>query len=172
MSRKKRDRSGRGSLRKLLRTILCTGLLANVMSSVAVAQVPGYGQQPDRWASYESGRYFDSLKRIVDTYQLSGWKIAYLHFDANDPSVGYVDLFRASRGPECSGNDDCYFVLFSSKMPEPLITACQYRWGQTAHFYNPDRSHFWGFEFECKETLLQVKVTPTHFFPISILKTH
>jgi hypothetical protein len=165
-------KSGRGPLKKWLVTALWAGLLGIVFASVGVAQTPGYGQRPDNWASYEGGRYFDHLQKIVSTYRFSGWKIDYLHFDVNDPMVGTVELFRISRGPECGGNDDCYFVLFSSEMPNaPFITACRFGWGQTDHFYNPDRSHFWGFQFECKDTLLQVKVTPTHFFPISILKT-
>lgn len=165
-------RSSRGFLKKRLATILCAGLFGIVLSSIGIAQTPGYGEGPDKWAPYESGRYFDHLQKIVSTYRFSGWKIAYLHFDDNGLLVGDVDLFRISRGAECSGDGDCYFVLFSSEMPEaPLVTACQFRRGQTAHLFNPDGSKFWGFEFECKDTLLQVKVAPTHFFPISILKT-
>ncbi len=161
-----------GVLKKRFVTPLYAGLFASALSSVGVAQTPGYGQQPDKWVPYESGQYLDRLQKIVSTYELTGWKIAYLHFDAKNPSVGDVELFRISRGGECGNNDDCYFVLFSSEMPDaPLVTECQFMWGQTAHFYNPDRSNFWGFQFECKDTFLQVKVTPTHFFPISILKT-
>jgi hypothetical protein len=161
-----------GVLNKRLVTALYAGLFASALSSVGVAQTPGYGQQPDKWVPYESGQYLDRLQKIASTYELTGWKIAYLHFDANGLPVGDVDLFRISRSPQCAGKDDCYFVLFSSERREaPLITACQFKWGQTAHFFNPDGSNFWGFEFECKDTLLQVKVTPTHFFPISILKT-
>jgi hypothetical protein len=164
-------KSGRGFLKKRLAAILCAGLVGIALSSAGFAQTPGYGERPDKWASYESGRYFDHLQKIVSTYRFSDWKIAHLHFGANDAELGDVDLFRISRGPQCH-KDDCCFVLFSSGMPEaPLITGCQFRWGQTAHFYNPDRSGFWAFEFECEDTLLRVKVTPTHFFPVSILKT-
>lgn len=148
-------------------------MLAVVSAGSGLCQVPDYGYErdQDQWAPYESGRYFDHLQKIVTTYRFSGWKISYLHFEVNGIAIGAVDLFRISEGQGCR-EGSCYFVLFSSEMPNaPLITECQFKSGGYAHFFNPDGSNFWGFEFSCKETLLQVKVTSTHFFPISVRKT-
>lgn len=163
--------ANRSILRRLRATTLAVSLFGALLTTSGIAQTPGYGVEPDRWAPYESGRYFDHLQKVLRTYQLSGWKIDYLHFQVTEFPVGPVDLFRISHGRECRDQDDCYFVLFSSDMPEaPLVTACQFEWGGYAHFFNPDRSNLWGFQFACKDTALQVKVTPTHFSAMSIPK--
>ncbi len=154
-------------LRKLIAAAFAGLTLAVAISGPVVCQ----SAQPDGWASYDSGRYFDHLQKIVIAYGFSDWKIHHLHFEASGIEIGAVDIFRISRVQDCR-EDDCYFVLFSSALPNaPLITACQFKQGGYAHLFNPDGSNFWGFEFACKETLLQVKVTPTHFFAIPLRKT-
>lgn len=156
------------SLLKRLIAAAFTGLMLAVASA---GPVVCQSVQPDGWKSYDNGRYFDHLQKIAVTYGFSGWKIHHLHFETSGIEIGEIDIFRISRVQSCS-EADCYFVLFSSAMPNaPFVTACQFKQGGYVHLFNPDGSNFWGFEFACKETLLQVKVTPTHFFPIPGRKT-
>jgi hypothetical protein len=171
MSDPKDAKANRSLLKNMLAAVLCAGLFGFVSLGPGVCQTPGYGEKPDQWAPYESGQYFDHLRKIISTYRFSDSKISYLHFEESYANVGPVELFRISRGPDCSENN-CYFVLFASDLGDaPLITECQFNRVGISHFFNPDRSHFWGFEFFCKDTLLHVQVTRTQFWATSVLKT-
>jgi hypothetical protein len=130
-------------------------------------QAPGYGAKPDEWAPYESGQYFDRLQKILGVYEFSDRKISYLHFEIKDVGVGPVELFRIPAGKSCSENNCDFFVLVAYDHSDaPLVTPCQFKQAALTHLFNPDGSRFLLFEFACPETLLQVKVTPTHFMAI------
>ena len=69
-----------------------------------------------------------------------------------------------SQSADCS-SDDCYFfvLIASDYSVAPLVTPCQFRQAGLTHLYNPDGSTFYGFEFLCEGSVLQVKVTSDHF---------
>jgi hypothetical protein len=139
--------------------------------ALASVRSRGYGEKPNQWASYDSGRYFDRLHQIMETYRLSDSKVDYLHYEQKGLGIGDVDLFRLSLGPECN-EENCLFLLFASDLGDiPLITPCQFKRAGLAHLFNPDGTKFWGFEFSCGDDgVLQVKVTPTHFMARPIAK--
>ena len=112
MSETKRVTTTLGSLRSFIATALFAVLLGIVFSGVGVCQTPGYGEEPDKWALYESGQYFDRLERIVSTYQFPESKITYLHFELKDAGIGPVELFRipARQSADCREHD-CYFLF-------------------------------------------------------------
>jgi hypothetical protein len=167
----KHRKARRGPLKNLLAMAFGACLLGIASLGAGVCQTPGYGDKPDQWAPYESGQYADYLQKIIRTYRFSDGKIAHLHFEEDAAGVGPVELFRISSGLECN-ESNCYFVLFASDVGDaPLITECQFKQAGITHFFNPDRSHFWGFEFSCKDTLLHVQVTKAQFWATSILKT-
>jgi hypothetical protein len=160
-------------LKKMLMTIALVGLLGIVSLGSGVCQIPGYGERADEWAPYERGRYFEQLQEIVSTYQFADGKITYLHFETRDAGIGPVELFRipGARSRDCGGNDCYFFVLVASDHSgTPLMTPCQFKQAALSHLFNPDGSSFFYFEFSCQDTLLQVKVTPTHLMAISIKK--
>jgi hypothetical protein len=152
-------RTSLGFLKKMLTTIALVGLLGIVSLGSGVCQTPGYGEKPDEWAPYERGRYFDQLQEIVKTYEFADGRITYLHFETTAAGIGPVELFRlpGARSRDCGGNGCHFFVLVASDH-------------SGTHLFNPDRSRFFGFEFSCPATLLQVKVTPTHLMAITAEK--
>ena len=161
-------------LKNFLATAFCACLLGIVFLSAGICQTPGYGDRPDQWAPYASGPYFERLQRIVETYRLDASEFAHLHFEITGVGVGPVELFRIpeSRSRDCNESQCYFFVLVASDYSNaPLVTPCQFKRAALTHLYNPDRSRFFGFEFSCSETLLQVKVTPTHFMAIPVEKT-
>jgi hypothetical protein len=169
VSELKHVRASRSLLKKLLATVFCACLLGTVFSGAGVCQAPGYGEEPDQWAPYESGQYFGQLQKIVSTYRFPDRKISYLHFELTNVGVGPVELFRipVGRSRDCSENDCYFFVLVASDHSDaPLVTPCQFKQAALTHLFTPDGSRFFGFEFSCPDTLLQVKVTPTHFMAI------
>ena len=156
------------SLKRLLAIGLMAGLLGIACPADGIGQTPGYGYQPDQWASYESGPYLARLQKTMQTYGLSGDRIEHLHFDENTIGPGSVELFRLSRGSEC-GEGNCFFVLFATNLGDtPLVTPCQFKDAGIAHFFNPDRTHFWGFEFSCGDLLQQVKVSTDDFMVMTV----
>ena len=162
-----------GSLKKF-RTAFFAVLLGIVFSSAGVCQTPGYGEEPDQWAPYESGQYFDRLQQIVSTYQLPESKFTYLRFELNDVGIGPVELFRtrAPQNADCSEHDCYFFVLVASDHRDaPLVIPCQFKQARLSHLFTPDGSRFFGFEFSCPKAQHQVKVTPTHFMTIPFEKT-
>jgi hypothetical protein len=162
-----------GLLKKILRTTVLVGLFGIVFLGAGVCQTPGYGERPDRWAPYEQGKYFEQLQKIVSIYHFDGSKITYIHFELADVGVGPVELFRIPVVPNevCSENDCYFYVLVASDHGDaPLMTPCQFKQAALTHLFNPDGSRFFYFEFSCQDTLLQVKVTPTHLMAISIKK--
>jgi hypothetical protein len=173
MSYPKDAKTSRRHFRNFLATALCVCLLGIAFLGAGVCQTPGYGDKPDQWALYERGPYFEQLQKILRTYRFDGSNITYLHFEES-LGVGPVELFRipVDRDRDCN-EDQCYFFILiaSDYSNTPLVTLCQFKRADISHFFNPDRSHFWGFEFSCSETLLQVKVTPTHFMAMSVEKT-
>ena len=174
MSYPKCRKASRGLLKNILATAFCACLLGIVSLGAGVCQTPGYGEKPDQWAPYESGQYFEQLQKIVETYRLSGSKITYLHFEETDVGIGPVELFRVPklRNADCSERDCYLFALIASDHSNaPLVIPCQFKQAALSHLFNPDRSRFFGFEFSCTHTLLQVKVTPTHFMAIPVEKT-
>jgi hypothetical protein len=136
----------------------------------AVGQMPGYGDKPDQWAPYESGKYFERLQKIISTYRFANSKVTYLRFEENGVGVGPVELFRISLAPDCS-EGNCYFVLFASDLETPLVTPCIFWRAKLVHLFSPDGSRFFGFEFSCSDAVLQVKVTPTHLMAIPVPRT-
>jgi hypothetical protein len=174
MSYPKVIKANRRLLKKILATAFCACLLGVVFLGAGICQTPGYGDKPDQWAPYESGPYSEQLQKIVKTYLFDGdSKITYLHFEETAAGVGSVELFRIpdKQSRDCNEKDCYFFVLVASDYSNaPLVTPCQFKRVGISHFFNPDRSHFWGFEFSCSETLLQVKVTPSHFMAIPIEK--
>lgn len=105
--------------------------------------------------------------KILGVYEFSDRKISYLHFEIKDVGVGPVELFRIPAGKSCSENNCDFFVLVAYDHSDaPLVTPCQFKQAALTHLFNPDGSRFLLFEFACPETLLQVKVTPTHFMAI------
>jgi hypothetical protein len=163
-----------GFLKNIMAAALCAGLLGAVFPGAGVCQTPGYGETPDQWAPYESGQYFDRLQQIVGTYQLPEGKITYLRFELAGVGIGPVELFRipARQSADCREHDCDFFVLVASDYSDaPLVTPCQFQRAGLTHLFNPDRSRLFGFEFSCSETLLQVKVTPTHFMAIPVERT-
>jgi hypothetical protein len=174
MSATKRVTTTLGSLRNFIAMAFFAVLLGIVFSGAGVCQTPGYGEEPDKWAPYESGKYFDRLQQIVSTYRLPEGKITYLHFESSGASIGPVELFRipAPQSADCSEHDCYFFILVSSDHRDaPLVIPCQFKQARLSHLFVPDRSRFFGFEFSCPKTLLQVKVTPTHFMTIPVEKT-
>lgn len=158
--------------RKRLKNLLAAAFLGCLFGmgfvGAGACQTPGYGAKPDDWAPYEGGQYFDRLRKILGIYEFSDRKISYLHFEIKDVGVGLVDLFRIPAGKFCSENNCYFFVLAAYDHSDaPLVTACQFKQAALTHLFNPDGSRFFLFEFSCPETLLQVKVTPTHFMAIS-----
>jgi hypothetical protein len=173
MSNSSKAKTRLSFLGKILVTAFSAGLLAIVFSAVGICQTPGYGDKPDQWAPYESGQYFEQLQRIMSTYQASDTKIAYLHFEFPDVGIGPVELFRIPlpRRWDCTENDCDLFVLVASDHSDaPILTFCQFKQAALTHLFNPDGSNFFGFEFSCPETLLQVKVTSTHFMAMPLEK--
>jgi len=155
-------------LKRLLVPALMAGLLGMACPADGVGQTPGYGYQPDQWATYERGPYLERLQKTMKTYGLSGDKIEHLHFDENTVGPGPVELFRLSRGTEC-GEGNCYFVLFAPSLGDtPLITGCQFKFGGITHFFNYDRTHYWAFEFSCGDLLQQVKVSTADFMVMTV----
>jgi hypothetical protein len=129
--------------------LACSGLY---FSAQAFVRHPGYDDKPDQWAPYESGQYFDQLHKIAQTYQLSGSKISYLHFELTGAGIGPIELFRIPkrRSADCSENDCYYFVLIASDHSDaPLFDPCRFKQAALTHLFNPDRSKFFGFEFSC-----------------------
>jgi hypothetical protein len=174
MSDSKRRKACRGLLKNILATAFCACLFGIVSLGSGVCQTPGYGEKPDHWAPYEGGRYFEHLQKIATTYQYPDSKFAYLHFEQTDLGIGPVELFRIPVRPNSSCTEsNCYFfVLFASDLGDaPLTTFCQFKRAGLAHLFSPDGTKFWGFDFSCQDTLLQVKVTPTHFMAIPAKKT-
>jgi hypothetical protein len=167
-------RKRRSLLKNILATAFCACLLGIVFSGAGVCQTPGYGDKPDQWAPYESGQYFEQLQKIISIYQFADSKITYLRFEITNVGVGPVELFRipVGRSRDCSENDCYFFALVASDHSDaPLLTPCQFKQAALTHLFNPDGSRFFGFEFSCQDTLLQVKVTPSHFMATSIKKT-
>jgi hypothetical protein len=174
MSNSKDSKSLRSLLKDILATTFFVCLLEMAFLGAGICQTPGYGEKPDQWAPYESGKYFDRLQEILGIYNISGSKIAYLHYELNDVRVGPVELFRIpmSRSLDC-GEKVCYFFILiaSDHSDSPLLTPCQFKLAALTHLFNPDGSRFFDFEFSCADTVLQVKVTPTHFMAIPVKKT-
>jgi hypothetical protein len=166
-------RTSLGFLKKMLTTIALFGLFGIASLGSGVCQTPGYGERPDEWAPYERGRYFDQLQEIVKIYEFADGKISYLHFETTAAGIGPVELFRipGAQSRDCGG-DGCYFFVLvaSDHSGTPLVTPCQFKQARLSHLFNPDGSRFFYFEFSCQDTLLQVKVTPTHLMAISIKK--
>lgn len=153
-------------LKKLMATALVVCLFGVLSLGTGICQAPSYAEEPGPWVPYTSGRYFGQLQKIVDTYRFSDRKIDYLHFELSDTGVGPVDLFRipVRRSADCSLSDCYFFVLIASDHSgAPLVTPCQFRGAGLTHLFNPDGSRFYGFEFFCERSVLQVKVTPNHF---------
>lgn len=163
----------RSILKNMLAAALCIALF-EVFSSAAFCQVPGFGDGPDQWVPYKSGKYFEQLQQIARVYRFSDENITYLHFESPNVGVGPVDLFRfpVKQHRDC-GDADCYFfaLVASDHSSAPLLTPCQFKQAALAHLFNPDGSRFFGFEFSCRDTLFQVKVAPGHFMGISVPKT-
>jgi len=162
------------TLKRFIAAALFAVLLGAVFPCAGVCQTPGYGETPDQWAPYESGQYLDQLLQIVRTYQFPESKITYLRFEIGDVGIGPVELFRipAPQSADCSEHDCYFFVLVASDHRDaPLVIPCQFKQAALTHLFNPNRSRFFGFEFSCPKTLLQVKVTPTHFMAIPVEKT-
>ena len=162
------------SLKNFLTTTFCGCLLGIAFLGASMCQTPGYGEKSDQWAPYERGPYSEQLQKIVQTYRFDRSNLTYLHFEETNTGVGPVELFRISyeQSQNCNEKDCYFFVLIASDYSNaPLMTPCQFKRAATAHFFSPDGSRFWGFEFSCSETLLQVKVTPTHFMAIPVEKT-
>jgi hypothetical protein len=173
MSETRPVKSTLGLLRKVLAAALFAVLLG-IFSSAGVCQTPGYGEEPDQWAPYESGQYFDRLQQIVSTYQLPESKFTYLRFELNGVGIGPVELFRtrAPQNADCSEHDCYLFVLVASDHRDaPLVIPCQFKQARLTHLFTPDRSRFFGFEFSCPKAQIQVKVTATHFMTIPFDKT-
>ncbi len=174
MSYPKDVKAIRRLLKNFLATAFCACLFGIVFIHAGICRTPGYGNKPDQWAPYESGPYFEQLQKIVETYRFDDSKISYLHFEEREIGVGPVELFRipAKWGQDCSEKDCYLFVLVASDYSDaPLVTPCQFKRVGISHFFSPDGSHFWGLEFSCSKTLLEVKVTPTHFMAIPVEKT-
>jgi hypothetical protein len=156
----------RRRLKKFMALAFLVYLFGVLSLGSAVCQTPGYGAKPDQWAPYATGRYFDHLRKIASAYRISDSKIAYLHFELSETGVGPVDLFRIPDRPNSSCDEsDCYlFVLFASDYSgTPLVTPCKFKEAGLTHLFNPDGSRFYGFEFLCEGSVLQVKVTSNHF---------
>jgi hypothetical protein len=167
-------RTSRNFLKGILATAFCAGLFGILFLGAGVCQTPGYGKKPDQWAPYESGQYFDRLRKIISTLHFSDRNIAFLHFEDTRAGVGPVELFRipVGRSRDCRENECYFFVLIASDHRDaPLVTPCQFKQAALSHLFNPDGSRFFGFEFSCAEALLQVKVSPTHFMAIPVEKT-
>jgi hypothetical protein len=173
MSNSKHVKTGRSVLKKILAATFLVGLLGIVFCDAGICQTSGYGEKPDEWAPYKSGQYFEQLQEIVKTYSFDPTKITYLHFEQTGVGIGPVELFRfpTAGGQDCSEND-CYFfaLVASDHSGTPLLTSCQFKLAALSHLFNPDGSRFFGFEFSCDDSLLRVKVTPTHFMAISAKK--
>jgi len=167
-------KASRRLLKNFLATTFCTCLLGIVFLDTGICQAPGYGDKPDQWAPYERGPYSERLQRIVETYRLDASEFAHLHFEITGVGVGPVELFRIpeSRSRDCNESQCYLFVLVASDYTAaPLVTPCQFKRAALTHLFSPDGSRFFGFEFSCSETLLQVKVTPTHFMATPVEKT-
>jgi hypothetical protein len=165
------QRLGHVLLRSSYAVALFISLIGAGCPDQSHGQTPGYGQRPDDWAPYISGPYLEKLRDVLKTYRLAGDTIAYLHYEGIPQSINSVDLFRVSPGQEC-GEKACYFVLVASDFPEvPLITECKFQQAGLAHFFNPDGSKFFGFEFSCQESLLHVQVSKTKFWVSSQKKS-
>lgn len=174
MSDPKYVKTIRGLLKKILTIVVFACLIGIVFPGQGICQNPADGDKPDQWAPYESGQYFEQLQKIASIYQFHDSRIAYLHFESSDTGVGPVELFRipAGRGPECNERDCYFFVLVAfDHSNAPFVTPCQFTQAALSHLFNPDSSRFYGFEFSCQDTLLRVKVTPSHFMAFSIKKT-
>jgi hypothetical protein len=170
----KNRKASRGLLKNILAAAFCACLFGIVSLSPGACQTLGYGDKPDQWAPYDSGQYFEHLQKIATTYRYPDSKITYLHFEDTYSGIGPIELFRIPVRPnsDCTENNCYFFVLFASNLGDaPLTAFCQFKRAALAHFFSPDGTKFWGFEFECQDTLLQVKVTPTHFMAISVKKT-
>jgi hypothetical protein len=143
---------------------LAAVLIAAGYSSQSYGQAPGYVKGPDNWAPYTKGPYLEQLQNILKSHRLSGATISYLHYEGIPDSINGVNLFRVSKGQECSENT-CYFVIVAEDFPKtPLMTECRFIRAGLAHLFNPDGSKFFGFEFSCKESLLHVQVSRTQFW--------
>jgi hypothetical protein len=156
-------------LRRIMRRVFCAGMLVIAFSGVGICQVPGYGEKPDQWAPYEQGKYFEQLRRLANTYRLPEGKISYLHFELKDGGVGPVEVFRVpmARNEDCHESDCFLFSLVAFDHDEtPLVTTCQFKRARLVDLYTPDDLDFFGFEFSCLDTVLQVHVTPTHFMTV------
>ena len=164
----------RRHLKNFMATVFCACLLGIAFLDAGICQTPGYGDKPDQWAPYESGPYFEQLQKIVETYRFDDGKITYLHFEETNVGVGPVEIFRIpyKQSLDCSEKDCYFFVLIASDhSAAPLMTPCQFKRAALTHLFTPDGSRFFGFEFSCSKTLLQVKVSPTHFMAIPVEKT-
>src|ERR1700730_2393267 len=160
MSDSKRRKACRGLLKNILATAFCACLFGIVSLGSGVCQTPGYGEKPDHWAPYDFNRTVEHLQKIATTYQYPDSKFAYLHFEQTDLGIGPVELFRIPVRPNSSCTEsNCYFfVLFASDLGDaPLTTFCQFKRAGLAHLFSPDGTKFWGFDFSCQDTLLQVK---------------
>ena len=95
VTRKKGCKRAVAFLGKLLTIWILVSLLGIVFPDTGVGQTPGYGEKPDQWAPYDSGRYLDRLQKIKETYRLLESKISYLHFEeADSPAQGRPVLQR------------------------------------------------------------------------------
>ena len=105
---------------------------------------PGLWREARPVASHYSGRYFDQLQLIMETYRFSDGKVNHLHCEQRGLGIGDVDLFRLSVGSRCN-EENCLFVLFASDRGDvQLTTPCQFKRAGLAHLFNPDGTKFWG----------------------------
>ncbi len=88
MSESIRAKLTRGLLKKFIASAFLVCLFGVLSFGSAVCQAPGYGEKPDQWAPYTSGRYFDQLQKIASAYRISDSKIAYLHFELSETGSG------------------------------------------------------------------------------------